>query len=144
MGQVKKYALIFALATFVITPTSVLAEPIQSSSQQARSRAIATGENSTAITHIHQSSHQRQLGEDKQGRQISNQRAEANATATGRNTTSFSNISQLNHQSQLRDGSWANPQVQISNQGATANTSVRGSSSNGFNNLRQENSQGQF
>lgn len=129
----------------------------QSSSQEAITNAVATGDRSTATSNVNQFSYQSRYG-DQGGSgnqywsapsiQISVQQATANAVANGNNTTAASNIHQMNHQEDWNSGGWGDgydyetdPHAQVSTQQAVGNAIATGDHSNATSNIDQTNVQ---
>jgi hypothetical protein len=125
------FAVIIVTFTQLITTNLVLAKPERINSQRASGKAVATGNNTSAVTHTYQSSHQQGL------RQISQQEANANAVAKGKNSIAVSNIYQSNEQNQ----EWFNPINQSSLQQAKSRATARGNSNLTMTNIEQNNSQ---
>lgn len=108
------------IAAIIFSPSIVFAQPLQFNSQQINASAVAIGEGSTAINHIHQSSHQRQQGMQTTSQsQISMQQVDATSVALGNHATAINNIRQFNRQSMRRMPS--HRQSQISGQQVNAN-----------------------
>lgn len=129
---------------------------VQSSSQEAITNAVATGDRSTATSNVNQFSYQSRYGNQgvsgnqygywsAPSIQISVQQATANAVANGNNTTAASNIHQINQQQDWNSpGGWGegydyevDPHAQVSNQQAVGNAIATGENSNATSNIDQ-------
>jgi hypothetical protein len=134
------------------------ASPAQSSSQEAITNAVATGDHSTATSNVNQFNYQSRYGNQGMSGnqygywavpsiQISVQQGTANAVATGNNATAASHLHQVNHQEYWNTpNDWTgydygvdggDPQAQVSNQRAEGNAIATGDYSNATSNIDQ-------